>query len=395
MQSLNFEFLRPKYGEMADLAAFAELYVWSDPSSAGVKLRAFAELLTGSMYERFKFPRPAEDDFVQLLTAPEFKSAIPLVIQNALHGLRKEGNQAAHGGSIPSTRAFELLTDAFKVSWWWSAAGQGVKPTSLPVFQKPPQESKPPAAAAAAQETELDQKVKALEELQRQYAQVSRQPEQLAAIQNEGQQAADLLHLSETETRQRLIDRDLTRAGWKVGHHGANTSEVAQEYILPNGDRADYVLWDDNGKPLAVIEAKKTSRDVEAGRKQALQYADALEQLSGQRPIIFTTNGHDIHIWEPGYPPRRIFGFYSKDSLQYRIYQRAAKKPLAAITVDPAITDRLYQIEAIRRVSERFTANFRKALIVQATGTGKTRVAISLTDVYCAARNTCRTGTLV
>jgi type I restriction enzyme R subunit len=135
------------------------------------------------------------------------------------------------------------------------------------------------------------------------------------------------------------------------------------------------------------VEAKKTSRDVETGRKQAIAYANALEAQYGQRPVIFTANGHDITIWDDaqGYPPRPLFGFYSKGSLQYKVYQRGAKKQLAEITVDPAITNRLYQIEAIRRVSERFTEKQRRALLVQATGTGKTRVAISLTDVLMRA----------
>jgi len=389
MESLNFEFLRPRYAELADLGAFAELYASSDPSSAGVKLRAFAELLTGAIYEKFHFPRPLETEFVKLLTAPVFKTAVPLAIQNTLHGMRKEGNQAAHGGAIAPQRAVELLEDAFKLSRWWAITALGTKVDSLPAFSLPATPATPVAAVPdlSAREKELEERVKALEALQQKYEQVAPQVEQLAAIQDEGQKAADLLHLTEQETRQRLIDRDLARAGWKVGYQGANTTEVTQEHVLKNGDRADYVLWDDNGKPLAVVEAKKSSRDVEAGRKQAAGYADALEMQYGQRPVIFTANGHDIAIWDDaqGYPPRPLFGFYSKDSLQYKVYQRGAKKPLAEITVDPAITNRLYQIEAIRRVSERFTEKRRRALLVQATGTGKTRVAISLTDVMMRA----------
>jgi type I restriction enzyme R subunit len=395
MESLNFEFLRPKYDALADLGAFAEAYTYSDPSSAGVKLRAFAELLTGAIYEKFRLQRPLEDEFVKLLTAPAFKNAVPAAVQNPLHAMRKEGNQAAHGSPLSGETALYLLEQAFKLAQWWSVRALAADSAKLAAFVEPPEQT--PAAAprlsdvekvkAAAQEKELEEKVKALEELQQKYEQVAQQAEQLAAIQNEGQQTADLLHLSEEDTRQRLIDRDLARAGWKVGHNGASTSEVTQEPVLKNGDRADYVLWDDNGKPLAVVEAKKTSRDGEAGRKQAAGYADALQSQYGQRPVIFTANGHDIIIWDDaqGYPPRSIFGFYSKDSLQYRIYQRGAKKPLADITVDPAITNRLYQIEAIRRVSERFTAKRRKALLVQATGTGKTRVAISLADVLMRA----------
>jgi type I restriction enzyme R subunit len=395
MESLNFEFLRPKYSELADLGAFGEVYAYSDPSSAGVKLRTFGELLTGAIYEKLQLPRPLEIEFVKLLTAPDFKSSVPAVVVNALHALRKEGNHAAHGAPISSETALYLLDQSFRLASWWAVRAQVADPANIPAFKEPPEQpqaattgpSPQEKAELAAREKELEDKVKAVADLQQKYDQVAHQAEQLAEIKEEGQQTADLLHLSELETRQTLIDRDLARAGWKVGHKGANTHDVTQEHTLKNGDRADYVLWDDNGKPLAVVEAKKTSRDGEAGRKQAALYADALQAEYGQRPVIFTTNGHDITIWDDaqGYPPRPIFGFYSKDSLQYRVYQRGAKKKLAQITVDPAITNRLYQIEAIRRVSERFTAKQRKALLVQATGTGKTRVAISLTDVLMRA----------
>ena len=387
MQSLNFETLRPKYPELADLGGFAEQYVYSDPASAGVKLRVFAEVLTGSIYQYLKLQRPYEDEFVKLLTNPPFKSAVPPAVQNALHVLRKEGNQGAHGNEVTVQTSLWLLEEAIKLGRWWSVEALKLPIESVPKFQPPPQQTKIASAKLSELESELAEKVKALEELQRKHEQVIKESAQLAAIQTESQHTADLLHINEAETRQFLIDRDLARAGWKVGHHGAATSEVTQETALKNGDRADYVLWDDNGKPLAVVEAKKTSRDVEAGRKQAALYADALQSQYGQRPVIFVSNGYDIQIWDDaqGYPPRPLFGFYSKDSLQYLIYQRAAKKPLAQVTIDPAITERLYQIEAIKRVSERFTQNHRKALLVQATGTGKTRVAISLTDVLMRA----------
>ena len=389
MKSLNFEFLRPQFNELADLSAFAESYLTSDPASACVKLRAFAELFTSAIYAQYRFPRPPESDFVGLLTAPAFWQVVPLGVQNALHGMRKEGNQAAHGGHVESKRAAELLFDAFKLSHWWSAAVRKEKPGPYPAFIFPTIQATAPSAPHEPQikkaEEQLADQVSTRTEQQADYQEVQRDAAQLDQIRVAAEPVADLLHLSESETRRRLIDHDLALAGWKVGHQGQSTAEVTQEHPLLNGERADYVLWDINGKPLAVVEAKKSSRDVDAGRKQASLYADSLEKQYGQRPVVFTTNGHDIEIWEHGYPPRAIFGFYSKDSLQYSVYQRVAKKPLAHITIDPAITDRLYQIEAIRRVSERFTANFRKALIVQATGTGKTRVAISLTDVLMRA----------
>ncbi len=146
-------------------------------------------------------------------------------------------------------------------------------------------------------------------------------------------------------------------------------------------------MFEDNGKPIAVIEAKKTSKDVEVGRTQAKLYADSLEKKTGQRPVIFYTNGYDIHIWNDAHnePHRPIFGFYSKDSLQYLIFQRRNSVKPTSVKIDYNIAGRVYQVEAIKRVTEKFENRGRKALIVQATGTGKTRVAVALCDVLTRA----------
>ena len=151
----------------------------------------------------------------------------------------------------------------------------------------------------------------------------------------------------------------------------------------------DYVLWDDDGLPLAVVEAKRTSKDARIGKKQAKDYADALEKEHGQRPVMFYTNGHDIYIWDDvqGYPPRKIYGFYSKSSLQHLVkFQRVEKKPLSDVQIDTTITERRYQLETIARVHEIFEQKRRKALIVQATGTGKTRVSIALSKSLMDAK---------
>lgn len=203
---------------------------------------------------------------------------------------------------------------------------------------------------------------------------------ELLTFKSAGKKAADALKFDEQTTRQRLIDKQLNAVGWNVDPNGGNTEEVGQEVEVPHQPTesgigyADYILWDDTGKPLAVIEAKKTSVSPENGRIQAKIYADGLEEEHGQRPVIFYTNGFDIYIWDDtqGYPPRQLFGFYSKDSLQYLVRQRQTRRPLD--TVEPKkeiIGERLYQIQAIQQVCERFSNNHRKVLIVQATGTGK------------------------
>ena len=148
------------------------------------------------------------------------------------------------------------------------------------------------------------------------------------------------------------------------------------------------MLWDDNGNPFAVIEAKKTAVDAEHGRHQAKLYADCLDKTYRHRPVIFYTNGFDIWLWDDSqnFPPRKLYGFYSKGSLQHLAnYLRAQRKSLDTIEINEQIVDRLYQMEAIKRVAERFAQQHRKVLIVQATGTGKTRVAIALTDLLIRA----------
>ena len=147
------------------------------------------------------------------------------------------------------------------------------------------------------------------------------------------------------------------------------------------------MLWGDSGTPLAVVEAKKTAVDPKEGREQAKQYADALEAAHGARPVIFYTNGIDIFIWDDAQdqPPRKLCSFYSKDSVEYLIWQRTNKEQLELVAPNMDIAGRPYQVEGIKRVREHFSGNHRKALIVMATGTGKTRVAVSLSEVLSRA----------
>src|SRR5690606_16662851 len=264
-------------------------------------------------------------------------------------------------------------------------------------------------AAIEAQKAEAERAAKAEEAQEAQKAvEAAKQlsDDQLAEIAAEGAKVAAVLGLNEEATRRRLIDADLVEAGWDVSTIGASTSEVGQEVPvtgLPKGSGTggksgtgfvDYVLWGDDGKPLAVIEAKRTAIDPEKGREQARLYADVLEKEHGQRPIIFYTNGPEIYIWDDrahgagkyGYPPRKIYGYYSKASLETLHFRRTEKLDLATTPTDKNIAGRLYQVEAVKRVAERLTDNHRRALLVQATGTGKTRVSVSLCDLLGRAR---------
>lgn len=187
--------------------------------------------------------------------------------------------------------------------------------------------------------------------------------------------------ISEFETRKQFIDLDLKIAGWD----STNTREEVEVKGMPNTQEAgyvDYVLYGENGKPLAVVEAKRTSKDAKIGQQQAKLYADCLEKEYAQRPIIYYTNGKEIYMWDDlSYPERKVAGFYTQDELQLLIKRRNSKENLEHIFIANNIANRPYQLEAVKKVCESFEQKHRRALIVMATGTGKTRTAISLVDV--------------
>lgn len=187
--------------------------------------------------------------------------------------------------------------------------------------------------------------------------------------------------ISEFETRKQFIDLDLKIAGWD----STNIREEVEVKGMPNTQEighVDYVLYGENGKPLAVVEAKRTSKDAKIGQQQAKLYADCLEKEYAQRPIIYYTNGKEIYMWDDlSYPERKVSGYYTQDELQLLIKRRDSKENLEHIYIANNIANRPYQLEAVKKVCESFEQKHRKALVVMATGTGKTRTAISLVDV--------------
>ncbi len=411
MQSVNFEFLRPRRAVLADLAGFAERYAHEDPASSLLKQRTFVEQAVAAIYEGYRLLPPYSDNLNDLMNETAFRQAVPEVVQNKLHALRKAGNHAAHPKRpITSQLSLECLAQLFDIARWFFVQVEGGQLEAIPKYSPPPPE---PASAAKAKdaleklrlaEAQYESVLKLLEaetkkrlEAEHAATEAARTAEEnegeLTKLREAGQKVASALEFNEATTRRRLIDQTLVAAGWNVGVDGKSTEQVKQELKLtglptPSGvGFADYALYGDDGKPLAVIEAKKTAKEAQAGGEQARQYAEALEKATGVRPVVFFTNGIDVFLWDDaqGYPYRKVYGFYSKDSLEYLVHQRTGKKPLAHVEPNLEIADRMYQLEAVKRVCERFAGNFRKALVVQATGTGKTRVAISLCDVLMRA----------
>lgn len=403
IKSLNFEFLRNGWPQLTELGGFAERYLDTDPQSACTKMRLFAEEMTRGLYRLLGLERLPEASFMDLLTGGEFRARIPSVILDKLHTVRIRGNKAAHGSKPTPAEALELLRQTFDIArWLFVSQGKGAI-GDLPAFRHPTsleaddeakgrlkREKKEALQKLATQEVRLDALLRevATEREARQLA--GEEIERLRAeFATRGPAAVSLLRFDEVATRRRLIDLMLADAGWDVGADGASTDEVRQEVEVlhqptPTGKgAADYVLWNDDGTPLAVVEAKKTAEEPDKGKTQARLYADGLERMHGRRPVIFYTNGHEVWIWDDaqGYPPRKLFGLYGKDSLQLLHFQRANARPLDRVMPKPEIVDRLYQATAIRSVAEKLAAKRRKGLIVQATGTGKTRVAVALAEM--------------
>lgn len=415
IKSLNFEPLRAAYPELANMGGYAEHYAHTDPESALVKLRNFAERLVDRLYLKLKLERVPQSNFVDLLHNAGFKAIAQPLVLDKLHLLRRLGNRGAHGEDVEAADAVRCVQEAWQLARWLHVTFLAGKVEDFSEFKQPPVEGidskaefKRKAKALAEENSLKEERLKqALEELA-----ALRAADRLAApaaaasapptaqalqlVTQASARAASQLRFTEDNTRKWLIDRDLRMAGWDVPPGTTSNDSVSQEVEVPHQPTAtgkgycDYVLWDDNGKPLAVVEAKKTLVDAREGQEQAKLYADALEQVHGQRPMIFYTNGHDIWVWDDagGYPPRSVFGFFSKDTLQYRVgFQRKEKLDLLKdVRPDPNIAGYLHQLESITRVAERFTQRHRRALVVQATGTGKTRVAIALAKLLIEAR---------
>jgi len=227
----------------------------------------------------------------------------------------------------------------------------------------------------------IEAKEKTIEELQKQYKELRKETPEIRKTK-QSNIPFDIKDVSEIETRKKYIDLDLKIAGWEFNRNIVEELEVDG---MPNNTGigyVDYVLMGTNGKPVGLVEAKRPSKDSRVGQQQAKIYADCLEQKYGQRPIIYYSNGFDIIMWDDkNYPPRKVSGYYTQDELQLIIDRRTLKKDLQNITIDEKIANRTYQQEAIKAFCDDLSNNQRKGLLVMATGTGKTRTAISIVDV--------------
>lgn len=390
----NFTFLPRQFSEIGKSADLAEKYILSDPRSACFHTRFSLEAIIHWLYRHEpSLTMPYDDRLGTLLHEPSFQNLVPQPVFQKARVIQKVGNQAVHSTSpIRQYDALQVVKELYHICFWLVRTYMpGVSLESVAW-----QDSRIPKPVRAAEvvprkelqtlESQLEQQNRAALKAQQERDALDTQIQQLrlelAEARAQAEAVPDTHDYSEAETRLYLIDVDLHRAGWPLDQKRDREYEVTG---MPNAKGigyVDYVLWGDDGKPLAVVEAKRTTADPAKGKQQAKLYADCLEQMHGQRPIIFYTNGYETHLWDDKYyPPRQVAGFYKKDELARLILRRTQRQKLDVAQVKDAIVNRYYQKRAIGSISEQFTNARRKALLVMATGTGKTRTAIALVDV--------------
>ena len=387
--SANFAFLKQEFPHVAESASFAERHVFGDPRASCFHSRHALERLLKRVYRVEKALKPPNvtnlDGYV---SDPAFRELVPNVVWQKAEFVRQAGNVAVHGNKSPAPeRALDVLRELYHVLYWTgrtylrkgaeSLRGTTfdesliprVEPVTTPASLQELEALKAQRDAATAARKEIESELEALRE-------------RLAAIKGENDGVNETHDWHEDKTRRLIIDPDLKRAGWSLDRELDREYEVTG---MPNDSGigyADYVLWGDDGKPLAVVEAKKTTIDPEVGKQQARLYADCLEVMHGQRPVIFYTNGFETCLWDDlFYPPRTVAGFYKKDELASLIVRRTQREALDVARVRGRIVDRYYQKRAIGSIAEQFAHARRKALLVMATGSGKTRTAIALVDL--------------
>ena len=375
----NFDFLKknPDFGAFSDVAISAEKLLHIDIDACVINCRRAMEFAIKWMYSVDRdLVMPYQDNLVSLMNEDSFRHLIGNDIWRRLEYIRKLGNNAAHGGKKITREQAELCIENLFVfldclACYYSAdyEEQG--------FDKSLLELTVEEAVSFVPDFDIDINQLIEENKALKMELTARRAEQQHTY------VPKPLDLSEYKTRKIYIDVMLQDAGWTEGKDWINEVEL---YGMPNKSEvgyADYVLYGDDGKPLAVIEAKRTCVDVSKGRQQAKLYADLLEQKYGRRPIIFLSNGFDTHIWDDKhYPERKVAAIYSKRDLEKLLNLHTMRTSLKNVMVDKHIAGRYYQEGAIKAVCEAFDKkNRRKALLVMATGSGKTRTVIALCKV--------------
>lgn len=374
----NFDFLKsdPQFATFADVAISAEKILNIDIAASVLNCRRAMEFAVKWMYSVDKdLEMPYDTTLITLMSTEEFRDVVGNDIYRRMDFIRKAGNIAAHGGKKISMEQAKLCIENLYYFLDYVAYCYG-KDYKEGQFDASLLELTTEEALSFVTEKTVD-----LESLM---AENKALKDELTARRAEQQQTyvPKPLDLSEFKTRKIYIDTMLQEAGWIENETWINEVELPG---MPNKSEvgyADYVLYDDTHKPLAVVEAKRTCKDVAVGRQQAKLYADILEKQHGRRPVIFLTNGFETRIDDGQYPERKVATIYSKRDLEKMFNLRRMRTSLKNVMVDKNIAGRYYQEGAIKAVADSFDVkNRRKALLVMATGSGKTRTVIALCKV--------------
>jgi type I restriction enzyme R subunit len=378
----NFDFLtkEPQFAPFADAAISAEQVLPISSALCATACRTALEFAVKWMYSvDDSLELPYENKLVTLISADNFRDLLPEGIYPKLDYLRRLGNNAAHNPkgvsrdqAVLALRNLHSFMDFVAYCYATNYQEIAFDETLLDVLPHTEKPTPLPVVEEIDFETLLDENSPKRKKMTAQrVAQIKRG------------YTVKPMDMTEAQTRTAYIDMMLQDVGWQRGVDWVDEYPIEEMPNRAGKGIADYVLLGDNGLPLAVIEAKRTSVNVEKGRQQAVLYADYLEKKTGQRPVIFLTNGYETRIWsDVYYPERKVSGIYAKRDLEKLFNIMRDRTHLLHVKVKDAITDRYYQKEAIQAVCDTFDKrNRRKALLVMATGSGKTRTVISLADV--------------
>ena len=383
----NFQFLQKedKYHSFCNACMEAEKSLVVSYATTAILTRRALELAVKWVYSFDEaLTVPYDEKLGALLHDYQFKSTIDSQLFPMLIYIQKLGNKAVHSASpITREQAVLALKNLFAFTGWIDYcysedyAETYFDESLLPdkaQEQKTLQELQALQQRLGAQDQKLEEIIAENQRL--------RQENTAKREANRQQRTYKVDEISEFQTRKLYIDLELELCGWTFGKNCLEEVEVTG---MPNASGTgfiDYVLYGDDGKPLAVVEAKKTCIDPKMGQVQVERYADCLEKQYGYRPLIFYTNGFDYYLWDDrSYPERLISGLYNQEELLWTLYRRDHRQSLENPMINDAITNRAYQKLAIGAVCHSLNRGNRKALLVMATGSGKTRTAISLVDV--------------
>lgn len=393
----NFAFLQGEWALVFEAAQKAEHHAHADARSSCFYARRALELAVSWLYNHDKALKlPYQDNLSALIHAPSFQQAVGSALFTKARLVKDLGNLAVHSTKkMATTDAMSATRELFHFCFWMARTyGRAGRPDPGLNFRTEllPNPSASPAVGATAEQLkqlgeqlrEKDDKLsKVLTSHAALDAELQKLREEVATAKKANSAVPDEHDYAEAETRRAFIDLLLREAGWQLDAKKNFEVEVAG---MPNGEGVgyvDYVLWGDDGKPLMLVEAKRTTKSPMVGQQQAKLYADCLEQQYGQRPVICYSNGYEHWMWDDStYAPRAIQGFYKKDELMLVVQRRSSRKKLGEEAIDGRIVERYYQTRAVRRVGASFESDSqRKALLVMATGSGKTRTVIALVDL--------------